>query len=286
MTQNPGGTRVLLSLLCLLILWQAVPARGDLLAPLPKQPHWRLNNTVGFGWNPLVGGIITYPYFYLPIGHSDGLLWGSNNFRAGPISTFCPAFEKAGAKVGITPIAALDLDVTYYGIADWQAVYFESLKDRYGEGYRATRPKKLMTGQQVMFSATVKAKAGPVVFLSFNDLEYWAVPDFYWSIELATIIKKGWDFRNKNFLGYLANDDILFFVNYEWFKVYNTDYETDLISVGLFTDKLVPRSMTLIQIGYHLKNKDFSGVKVLMGVVTDFAISKLKEEKPKAQPSL
>ena len=188
-----------------------------------------------------------------------------------------PLIARTGAFIGISPALFFDLDISYFSIFDWSAVFFDSMDASYAPHVRNEMDTEFVYAHMLHGSATIKAAAGKVVLLSITEgARYW-VPDKYFNIEVYSIIETGFSLKNQTLLGYKVSDKLIALIENEFFHYYPTEYEKDSFGFGLLLDQVIPYSSFLCITAYHLENPDFRGWKFLFALISDFPLISSKK---------
>ena len=268
-----GARRVLAALVLTCLLFGAASAAAQLGPPPPRVNHWRLASTVGLGANELIGGWIARPYIYIPYGDSENWLFEQAHVKVGPTWMVSPEIARAGASVGVSPALFLDLDLSYFTILDWSGKIFDSAHAAYDPHHREQIETEFVTGHMVTASATVKAAYKRLVMVSITEGTRWDVPEYYFDIEINAILEPGFSIRNQTILGCQLSEKLFYVTLNDFFHFYPSAYEKDSLLFGLMINNLIPDSQWLIAAGFHLENPDFTGIKFLTAVLSDFQLS-------------
>jgi hypothetical protein len=244
-----------------LALAQSLPSMTDVPTG-PRPNSWHVWNGFALGVNQLVLGDQLKIFRKMPWGEGKHLLTTDSHWRAGLNSVFSPAYIRPAAMIGISPLLICDLELHYGpGFAVWYYKY-KSLKDKYDPQNLGDAAEYFHMYHDVQANMTWRLAYGPVAVLSLTDLDYFSnnEPFFHW--ELATIVKEGFFVRNKSFLLFEFEKDWRVFFNYEIYRNFNSDFLAELLSSG-FVVMYPPfhNLLVIIQLGYHLRNPDFGGLK-------------------------
>jgi hypothetical protein len=249
---------------------QSIPAETDLPTG-PRAPSLHLWNGFALGTNPLVFGDLLKAYLKMPWGNGETLLTSDSHWRIGTHLTASPTYLRPAILIGVSPLLILDLDVHYGpGINTYHYTY-GSYWDAYDPTSLGPRPPGIGVFHQATANLTLKAAVGPLALLSLLDVDRFWSDQFFFDWECGIIMKDGWDTRSKTFLAWELVKEQRLFVNYEWYRYHSSGFRSQLISAGAILTSKSFFGMTLIgQVGYHLKNEKFKGVKLWMALLREW----------------
>lgn len=241
---------------------QMIPSLADL--PTGKRPpSWHIFNGMAAGLNGPVFGDQLKVYRKYPWGEGKSLLTSDSHWRVGSHNTVTPLYVRPGAMIGVSPLLIMDLDVHYGPIINLNDYEFDSFRDNYDPQNMGEVERWFTVRHEAQANMTLKMAAGPVAVLNLTELDYWYSDDYWFSWEIATIMKDGFSLRNRTFVLYEFVPNWRIFVNYENYNYYESDFMTELVSSGLVV--MHPpwnNFMFLFQLGYHVHNPDFEGLKL------------------------
>ena len=249
---------------------QTIPTPGDL--PTGRRPNsWHIFNGMAAGLNGPVLGDVLKVYRKMPWGVGDTLLNCDSHWRAGGQLMTTPAFIRPSVMAGFSPWLFMDLDVHYGTVINFTEVNFDSYNDSY-DAQKPGEPDRYFTlQQQAQANLTLKMAAGPIAVLHFTDLDWWLSDDYYFNWEFATVVRDGFSLRNRTFLLYEFMKNWRIFINYENNNYFESYYMNELVSSG-FVIMHPPWNnfLWLFQLGYHVHNPDFEGLKVWSAFVMEW----------------
>jgi len=261
-------------LLTLVLPAAAVAQMIPSLADLPtgrRPPSWHIYNGTAAGLNGPVLGDMIKVYRKYPWGEGKTLLTSDSHWRVGSHNVVTPAYVRPGVMIGVSPLLIMDLDLHYGPILNFYDYQFDSFRDSYDPQNMGDVETWFTIRHEAQANLTLKAAVGPVAVLNLTDLDYWHSDEYWFSWEIATIMKDGFSLRNKTFVLYEFVPNWRIFLNYENYNYYESDYMTELVSSGVVV--MHPpwnNFMFLLQVGYHVYNPDFEGIKLWGAAVMEW----------------
>ena len=239
---------------------QSIPSAASL--PTGHRPNsLHIFDGVAIGVNPLVLGDQLKVYYKMPWGEGRTLLTSDSHWRAGFNGTFSPTYIRPAVMIGVSPLLILDIDLHYGPAFNMSNYYFDSVDDNYDAQNFKRREQSFGIFHQTTANTTLKAAVGPVAVLEMFDAEHFDAPQPYFNWETGALLEDGYTIRSKTFLLYEFVANWRVFVNYEWFRYFGSDYQTQLVSAGVFLAELPWHTNLMIQNGYHVQNPQFNGYK-------------------------
>ena len=267
--------RSLLSLLIVLFLSsiafaQSIPDIGNL--PTGHRPNsLHVFDGLAVGVNPLVLGDQLKVYYKMPWGEGRSMLTADSHWRVGMNNIISPTYVRPAVMIGVSPLLILDFDLHYGPGLNIAHYRYHSYTDSFDPVTFNGRKSGFGYFHQLTTNTVLKAGVGPIAVLEMLDVEYFDAPDYFFDWEIGAIIKTGWTTRSKTFLLWEFEKNWRVFVNYEWFHYYASDYQNQLVSVGLLLAGVLPYHISLLfQEGYHVQNPKFFGYKFWAAVFREW----------------
>ena len=254
------------SLLALLLpavtLAQTLPNPEDLPTG-PRPSSWHLYNAMAVGLNGPVFGDLFKFYRKMPWGEGKTLLTSDSHWRVGTHDVVSPAYARPAILIGVSPLLIMDLDVHYGPGISFTYEKYKSVYANYDPQNLGDPDGYMKIFHQAQANLVLKAAVGPVAVLHFDDLDYFYCdePIFLW--EVATVVKDGFFLRDKTYVLIEFQPNWRLLLDYENFEYYKSDYKTELLASGIVIQNPAIHNLTMIvQLGYHLRNPDFKGLKI------------------------
>lgn len=228
-------------------------------------------NGVAAGLNPLVLGDMLKVYRKMPFGSGDTFLTSDSHFRVGALTTVCPTFFRPAILVGFSPWLFLDIDLHAGPGLNFLHYTFHSYDEDASPGARADKPYGFGMFFQATVNVLLKLAVWRLLLLDFVDINafYAHEPFYHW--EMDTIIRSGFDTRNRTFIGFEVFSTSYFVLSYEVYRYHESGWRTQWVAAGLFILGSLPGGTSVIfQVGQHLENDHFDGARIYLALFWDF----------------